>query len=204
VPSHRLCGIDPDREQGWPEYVGSLLVFSAMGLLVTYAIQRLQHLLPLNPQGLPAVEPGLAFNTAVSFTTNTNWQSYVGETTMSYLTQMAGLAWHNFTSAATGIAVAAALARGLTGRRIGSFWADVVRSLVHVLLPLSAVLRRVLAVAGRDPEPRRVPRGRDLDGGSQDAGDGAGRLQEAIKQLGTNGGGFFNANARIPSRTRRR
>jgi K+-transporting ATPase ATPase A chain len=195
---HRLCGIDPDREQGWREYAGSLLVFSAMGLLVTYAIQRLQHLLPLNPQDLPAVEPGLAFNTAVSFSTNTNWQSYVGETTMSYLTQMAGLAWHNFTSAAAGIAVAAALARGVTGRRIGSFWADVVRSIVNVLLPLSVVFAVFLLSQGviQNLDPYREVA--TLDGGSQTLAMGPVASQEAIKQLGTNGGGFFNANSAHP------
>src|SRR6478736_7645841 len=124
----RLCGVDARREQPWTEYALSLLVFSAFGVLVTYAIQRLQGVLPFNPQALPAVSPDSSFNTAVSFTTNTNWQGYVGEATMSYLTQMAGLAWHNFTSAAVGVAAAVALARGLTrrqaadgGRGIGNF-----------------------------------------------------------------------------------
>ena len=115
---YRLCGVD-GREQSWPTYTGGVLAFSAATLLVTYAIQRLQHLLPFNPQSLGPVEAGSAFNTAASFTTNTNWQGYVGETTMSYLTQMAGLAWHNFISAAAGIAVAMALARGLTRRGEG-------------------------------------------------------------------------------------
>src|SRR5262245_11507395 len=152
---YRICGIDPGREQGWQEYTVALLAFSALGLLVTYAIQRMQPWLPFNPQHLPAVEPALAFNTAVSFTTNTNWQAYSGESTMSYLTQMAGLAWHNFTSAAAGIAVAVALARGITRRSdgkspgtIGNFWADVVRSTVHVLLPFSAVLALLLVSQG--------------------------------------------------------
>ena len=112
--TYRACGVDPAREQTWVEYALALLVFSALGMLVTYAIQRLQHELPLNPQAFPAVGPELAFNTAASFTTNTNWQSYGGESTLSYTTQMAGLAWHNFTSAAAGIGVALAFARGLT------------------------------------------------------------------------------------------
>ncbi len=113
---YKLCGVDPKKEQSWLLYTASLLAFSALGLVVTYAIQRLQHVLPFNPQKLPAVGPELAFNTAASFTTNTNWQSYGGESTMSYFTQMAGLAWHNFTSAAAGIGVALAMARGLTRR----------------------------------------------------------------------------------------
>ena len=111
---YRVCGVDPEREQRWTGYAFSLLAFSLLGLLVTYAIERLQHVLPLNPQQLGPLEPTLAFNTAASFTTNTNWQSYTPESTMSYLTQMAGLAWHNFTSAAAGIAVALVIARGLT------------------------------------------------------------------------------------------
>src|SRR5438477_4994926 len=141
---YRLCGVDPVKEQAWTTYAFSLLAFSFFGLLVTYAIQRLQHLLPLNPQKLAAIEPALAFNTAASFTTNTNWQSYVPETTVSYLTQMAGLAWHNFTSAAAGIAVALVIARGLTreagplgGKTLGNFWVDLIRSTIYLLLPIS-------------------------------------------------------------------
>src|SRR5713226_8504237 len=138
---YRLCGVDPTREQTWPAYAFSLLAFSLFGLLGTYAIERLQHVLPLNPQHLGPVEPALAFNTAVSFTTNTNWQAYTPETTMGYLTQMAGLAWHNFTSAAAGMAVALALSRGLTrkgrGHTIGNFWADLLRATLYVLLPIS-------------------------------------------------------------------
>src|SRR5262252_4171539 len=142
--SYRLCGVDETREQTWVEYSIALLVFSAFGLVVTYAIQRLQGVLPFNPQGMAAVEPTSAFKTAASFTTNTNWQGYSGESTMSYLSQMAGLAWHNFTSAAAGIGVALALARGLTRRRgpdgpktVGNFWVDLVRATVYVLLPVS-------------------------------------------------------------------
>ena len=202
---YRLCGIDPGREQGWREYAMALLAFSALGLIVTYAIQRLQHLLPFNPQGLPPVEPALAFNTAASFTTNTNWQSYVGETTMGYLTQMAGLAWHNFTSAAAGIAVAVALARGLTRRSdgaspgtIGNFWADVVRSTVYLLLPLSSVFALLLVSQGviQNLSPYREVA--TLDGGTQLLAMGPVASQEAIKELGTNGGGFFNANSAHP------
>jgi len=202
---YRICGIDPRREQGWREYTLALLAFSALGVLVTYAIERLQHLLPLNPQHLPAVEPALAFNTAVSFTTNTNWQAYVGETTMSYLTQMAGLAWHNFTSAAAGIAVAVALARGITRRSdgkapgtIGNFWADVVRSTVHLLLPISAVVALLLVSQGviQNLSPYREVA--TLDGGTQLLAMGPVASQEAIKELGTNGGGFFNANSAHP------
>jgi K+-transporting ATPase ATPase A chain len=202
---YRICGIDPRHEQNWREYTFALLAFSAFGLLITYAIERLQHVLPLNPQHLPAVEPALAFNTAVSFTTNTNWQAYVGETTMSYLTQMAGLAWHNFTSAAAGIAIAVALARGITRKSdgmvpgtIGNFWADVVRATVHLLLPMSAVLAMLLVSQGviQNLSPYREVAA--LDGGSQILAMGPVASQEAIKELGTNGGGFFNANSAHP------
>src|SRR5512144_823092 len=153
--SYRLCGVDPKREQSWQEYTLALLLFSALGVLVTYGIERLQSVLPLNPQRFPAVPPDLAFNTAASFTTNTNWQAYSGESTMSYLTQMAGLAWHNFTSAAVGIGIALALARGLTRhggpdgpRTLGSFWVDLMRGIVYVLLPFSLIGALVLASQG--------------------------------------------------------
>jgi potassium-transporting ATPase potassium-binding subunit len=202
---YRVCGIDPQREQGWREYAFALLAFSAFGLVVTYALQRMQHLLPFNPQGLPAVEPALAFNTAVSFTTNTNWQAYAGETTMSYLTQMAGLAWHNFTSAAAGIAVAVALARGITrrsdGKRpgtIGNFWADVVRSTVYLLIPLSVVFGLFLVSQGVIQNLAPYQKVTTLEGGSQVLAMGPVASQEAIKELGTNGGGFFNANSAHP------
>ena len=202
---YRVCGIDPCREQRWREYTASLLAFSALGLLVTYALERLQHVLPFNPQGLPAVEPALAFNTAVSFATNTNWQAYSGETTMSYLTQMAGLAWHNFTSAAAGIAVAMALARGITrspeGKglgTIGNFWADVVRSTVYLLIPLSVVFGLFLVSQGviQNLAPYRSVT--TVEGGTQLLAMGPAASQEAIKELGTNGGGFFNANSAHP------
>jgi K+-transporting ATPase ATPase A chain len=202
---YRVCGIDPGVEQHFRSYAGSLLAFSAIGLAVTYAIQRLQHVLPLNPQGLPAVEPALAFNTSVSFTTNTNWQSYAGETTMSYLTQMAGLAWHNFTSAAAGIAVAVALARGITRRSdgkapgtIGNFWADVVRSTVYLLIPLSIVFGLFLVSQGVIQNLSPYQKMTTLEGGTQLLAMGPVASQEAIKELGTNGGGFFNANSAHP------
>src|SRR5512141_2419741 len=141
---HRLCGVDPKKEQGWKGYTVAMLLFSAFSLLVTYGIERLQHVLPLNPQKLGPVPADLAFNTAASFTTNTNWQNYGGESTMSYLTQMAGLAWHNFTSAAAGLGIALALARGLTRqpgpngpKTLGNFWVDLVRGIVYVHLPTS-------------------------------------------------------------------
>src|SRR3982751_2064437 len=140
----RLSGVDPKKEHTWKQYTFALLVFSAAGLIVTYLIQRLQHVLPFNPQHFGAVEPTSSFNTAASFTTNTNWQGYSGESTMSYLSQMAGLAWHNFTSAAAGIAIAIALARGLPRRgdgtpdgTIGNFWVDLTRSTIYILLPIS-------------------------------------------------------------------
>src|SRR5436305_9690813 len=149
---YRLCGVDPAKEQAWTAYAFSLLAFSLFGVLVTYGIERVQHVLPLNPQGLGPVEPALAFNTAASFATNTNWQSYVPETTVSYLTQMAGLAWHNFTSAAAGIAVALAISRGLTRtareKTIGNFWVDLVRCTLYVLLPLSFVYALFLVSQG--------------------------------------------------------
>src|SRR5206468_10442768 len=138
---YRWMGVDPEGEQTWVEYAVALLVFSAFGVLVTYGIERLQAYLPLNPQGMVGVPPELAFNTAVSFTTNTNWQFYSGESTMSYLTQMAGLTWHNFTSAAAGIGVALAIARGLTRQKgpdgpktLGNFWVDLHRSIFYVFL----------------------------------------------------------------------
>src|SRR6266540_1523569 len=202
---YRLCGVDPRKEQGWKGYAASMLVFSALGVLVTYALERLQHLLPLNPQKLGAVAPDLAFNTAVSFTTNTNWQNYGGESTMSYLTQMAGLAWHNFTSAAVGIGIALALARGLTRRpgpegtkTLGSFWVDVVRAIVYVLLPISVAGTLVLVALGVPQTFSAYRELTTLDGLKQVVALGPVASQEVIKELGTNGGGFFNANSAHP------
>ncbi len=199
----RLTGVNPKREQSWVEYTVALLVFSALGVLVTYLLQRLQHLLPLNPQRLPAVESRLAFNTATSFTTNTNWQAYSGESTMSYLTQMAGLAWHNFVSAAAGLGVALAVARGLTRREVGcktlgNFWVDLIRATVYVLLPISLVFALVLVSQGVLQTLAPYRELITLEGGRQVLALGPVASQEAIKQLGTNGGGFFTANSAHP------
>ncbi len=204
----RLTGVDPAKEQGWKGYAAGVLLFSLFGLLVTYAIERLQHVLPLNPQKLPAVPADLAFNTAASFTTNTNWQNYGGESTMSHLTQMAGLAWHNFTSAAVGLGIALALARGLTRqpgpggpKTLGNFWVDLVRSLVYVLLPISIVGTLVLVWQG---VPQTLSAYREittLEGLKQVVALGPVASQEIIKELGTNGGGFFNANSAHPCET---
>src|SRR5678815_4233448 len=149
--TYRLMGVQRNEEQGWKQYTIAMLLFSLVGCLYTYAILRLQHLLPLNPQGLGAVSPDLASNTAVSFATNTNWQSYVGETTMSYLSQMLGLAFHNFVSAATGIAIAAALVRGISrhsAKTLGNFWVDLVRTTYYLLLPICVVFAVFLVSQG--------------------------------------------------------
>jgi potassium-transporting ATPase potassium-binding subunit len=202
---YRLCGVDPKKEHGWRGHAAAMLLFSLLGLVVTYAIQRLQHVLPFNPQKLGPVPADLAFNTAASFTTNTNWQNYGGESTMSYLSQMAGLAWHNFTSAAVGIGIALALARGLTRqpgpggpKTLGSFWVDLIRSIVYVLLPVSVVVGLVLVALG---VPQTLSAYRELttlEGAKQVVALGPVATQEVIKMLGTNGGGFFNANSAHP------
>jgi len=201
---YRLSGVD-GREQRWTTYAVSMLAFSMFTMLVTYAIQRLQAGLPFNPQKLAGVEAGSSFNTAASFTTNTNWQGYVGEATMSYLSQMAGLAWHNFISAAAGIAIAIALARGLTRRgegtpdgTIGNFWVDLTRSTVYILLPLSVVFALVFVSQGMLQNLAPYQEITTLEGAKQVIAMGPVASQEAIKQLGTNGGGFFNANAAHP------
>lgn len=201
--TYRLARIDPEREQTWLAYTLSLLVFSAVGLALTYLILRFQDKLPLNPQHFPALAPALAFNTAVSFTTNTNWQSYAGETTMSYFSQMVGLTLHNFTSAAAGIAVAAALVRGIarhSSKVIGNFWVDIVRSTYYVLLPLSFVLALALLSQGVIQNFHSYTTARTLSSFSniQTIAQGPVASQVAIKMLGTNGGGFFNANAAHP------
>jgi potassium-transporting ATPase potassium-binding subunit len=200
-----LSGVDPRREQTWKQYAVALMWFSLFGVLITYGILRLQDKLPLNPQKLPGVPEQLAFNTSVSFNTNTNWQSYSGETTMSYLSQMAGLAWHNFVSAGAGIAVALAVARGLTRRlppdapkTIGSFWVDLIRSVVYVLLPISVVVGLFLATQGVIQNLSPYQEVKTLDGGTQTIAMGPVASQEVIKELGTNGGGFFNANSAHP------
>ena len=201
---YRLGGVD-SREQPWPAYAAALMIFSAFTMLVTYAIQRLQHVLPFNPQKMGAVEAASSFNTAASFTTNTNWQGYVGEATMSYFSQMAGLAWHNFISAAAGIAVAIALARGLTRRgegkgpgTIGNFWVDLTRSTVYILLPLSVIFALVFVSQGMIQNLAPYQEVQTLEGGKQVIAMGPFASQEAIKQLGTNGGGPLNANAAHP------
>jgi K+-transporting ATPase ATPase A chain len=202
---YRLSGVDPKKEQTWLGYTAALLAFSVFGVLVTYAMQRLQHVLPLNPQKLGAVEQTSAFNTAVSFTTNTNWQFYTGESTMSYLTQMAGLAWHNFVSAATGLGVALALARGLTRQRgpegartLGNFWVDLIRCTVYVLLPICVVGTLVLVAGGVIQNFSAYHEVATLEGAKQTIAMGPVASQEVIKELGTNGGGFFNANSAHP------
>ncbi len=200
-----LCGVSPVKEQTWQEYSVALLFFSAAGTLVTYGLLRLQHLLPLNPQHLGAVGPDLAFNTAASFASNTNWQSYGGESTMSYLSQMAALAWHNFTSAATGLGAALAISRGLTRKRgpegaktLGNFWVDQIRCLVHVLLPASIVVALVMVAMGCVQTFAPSIEVTTLEGVKQLIARGPVASQEAIKMLGINGGGFFNANSAHP------
>jgi len=201
----RLCGIKQPAAQNWKEYTAALLMFSVLGVLVTYFIQRMQHVLPFNPEKLGPPAEHLAFNTAVSFTTNTNWQSYSGETTMSYLTQMAGLAWHNFTSAAVGLGAALALARGLTRKAnekddkgLGNFWVDVIRSIVYVLLPISVIFTLILVSQGVVQNFAPYLHLKTLEGAAQVIPLGPVASQEAIKELGTNGGGFFNANSSHP------
>jgi K+-transporting ATPase ATPase A chain len=198
---YRLCGIHPDAEENWVEYAVSMLLFSLVGMLVLYGMERLQYFLPLNPQHLGAVAPDLAFNTAASFTTNTNWQAYAGESTMSYFTQMAGLAFHNFVSAAAGIAVAIAVIRGFvrrSSRTIGNFWVDMTRATLWVLLPLSVLGALVLVWQGVPQNFAPYTQAKTVEGAHQVIAQGPVASQEAIKELGTNGGGFFNANSSHP------
>jgi potassium-transporting ATPase potassium-binding subunit len=226
----RICGIDPAEEMSWIRYALAMLLFNGLGALVLYALQRLQAFLPFNPQHLPAVSADSAFNTAISFVTNTNWQGYSGESTMGYLVQMAGLAVQNFLSAATGIAVAIAVIRGFarhSAATIGNFWTDVTRAALYVLLPLSVILALVLASQGviqnleayKDvttvetlhyQNPKTDAAGNPLKDAAGNAVTepattrtqtlpmGPVASQEAIKELGTNGGGFFNANSAHP------
>ena len=197
---YRATGVDPDADQRWPVYVRSVVAFSAISILLLYLLQRVQTWLPFN-QDLPGVEPGQAFNTAVSFVTNTNWQSYSGEATMGYLTQAAGLAVQNFLSAAVGIAIAVAVIRGFARQktdRIGNFWTDMVRSVVRILLPIAFIGAIVLLAGGaiqHFTDPTTVT---TLDGATQTIPGGPVASQEVIKELGTNGGGFFNANSAHP------
>lgn len=198
---YRLSGVDVEKEQKWSEYTIAMLAFSAAGMLLLYLIQRTQQWLPFNPQGFGPVEPLLAFNTAASFTSNTNWQAYTGEQTMSYLTQMAGLAFHNFASAATGIALAVAFVRGLTRRsaqHLGNFWVDLTRCILYVLLPFSIIGALVLVSQGVVQNFNAYTVVHTLDGATQIIAQGPVASQEFIKELGTNGGGFFNANSAHP------
>ena len=199
-----LSGVDPDDEQHWTRYAGAMLLFSAASMLLTYLVLRLQGALPLNPQQLPAVADRQAFETAASFTTNTNWQSYGGESTMSYFSQMTQLAFHNFVSAAAGMAVAVALVRGIARRgseargRLGNFWVDLVRGTLYALLPLSLLLVPILVQQGVIQNFRPYVQLTTLEGAKQTLAMGPVASQEIIKQLGTNGGGFFNANSAHP------
>ncbi len=200
---YRVCGIDESREQRWTEYAASLLAFSFFAFLFPYALLRLQGWLPLNPQkfGAGQVSPDQAFNTAISFMTNTNWQWYSGESTVSYLVQMAGFAVQNFVSAAAGIAVAIALIRGFARRetdRIGNFWVDLTRTTLYVLVPISALAALFLVSQGAIQNLHPYAVVKTLEGTAQVIPQGPVASQEAIKQLGTNGGGFFNANSSHP------
>lgn len=211
---YRLTGINPNEEMRWTQYAVAMLVFSAATLLLTYIIERFQAYLPWNPQHLPNVESSLALNTAISFTTNTNWQSYVPESTMSYLTQMLGLATHNFWSAAAGLALAIAFVRGIARKEmktIGNFWVDLTRGTFWVLIPISVVFSLALVSQGvvqnlrpydtaKIVEPQKMigPDGKTSMVTTQTIAQGPAASQEAIKMLGTNGGGFFNANSAHP------
>ncbi|MGO4881930.1 MAG: potassium-transporting ATPase subunit KdpA [Bryobacteraceae bacterium] len=200
---YKLSGVDETHEQHWTHYAGSLLAFSLVGIVLTYLIQRLQGLLPFNPQGFTGklITPDLAFNTAVSFGTNTNWQVYTPETTVSYFTQMVGLAVHNFTSAAAGIATAMAVVRGFSRRSansLGNFWVDVTRSTLYLLIPLSIIGALLLVWQGSIQNLHPYDKVASLEGATQTIAQGPTASQEAIKMLGTNGGGFFNANSAHP------
>ena len=198
---YRLSGVDPNEDQHWKIYAVAMLAFSVAGFVVLYAIQRLQGVLPFNPQHFAAESPDLSFNTAISFITNTNWQSYVPETTMSYLTQMMGLTMHNFVSAATGIALAVALVRGFARRSsktVGNFWADLVRCTLYVLLPIAIVVGLFFVWEGMPQNLHAYVSATTLEGAKQTIAQGPVASQEAIKMLGTNGGGFFNANSAHP------
>jgi K+-transporting ATPase ATPase A chain len=197
----RVAGVDPRHDQHWTAYALSMLAFSLAGCLLLYVLLRLQAWLPLNPQGFGVVPPDLAFNTAVSFTTNTNWQNYGGESTLSYLVQMAGLTVQNFLSAATGIALAIALVRGLARRSaqgVGNFWADIIRAILYLLLPIAAVTALFFVFEGVPQNLSAYVQATTLEGGQQVLAQGPVASQLAIKMLGTNGGGFFNANSAHP------
>jgi K+-transporting ATPase ATPase A chain len=198
---YKLSGVREAEEQHWVTYAVAMLAFSFAGFVVLYGLQRLQAFLPLNPQHLDAVSPDLAFNTSVSFVTNTNWQSYVPETTLSYLVEMAGLTVHNFVSAATGIALALALIRGFSRRSaktVGNFWVDMTRCILYVLLPICIVFALFMVWQGVPQNLAAYTDITTLEGGKQLIAQGPVASQEVIKMLGTNGGGFFNANSAHP------
>jgi K+-transporting ATPase ATPase A chain len=198
---YAVSGVDPRQEQHWTTYTAAMLLFSLASFVLLYALQRLQHVLPLNPQSFDPPSPDSAFNTAVSFTSNTNWQSYSGESTMSYLSQMAGLTVQNFVSAAVGIVLAIALIRGFSRRSaqtVGNFWVDMVRTTLRVLLPLSFIFALVLVWQGVPQNLQKYVDATTVEGASQTIAQGPVASQEAIKMLGTNGGGFFNANSAHP------
>ena len=198
---YRLAGVDPSKEQNWRSYTVAMLVFNAAGFVFLYTLLRSQGWLPFNPQDFSAVAPDLAFNTAISFVTNTNWQAYGGETTMSHLVQMMGLAVQNFLSAATGMALALVLVRALArsgAKTVGNFWADLVRATLYILLPLAIVVALVYVAAGLPQTLLGSVDATTLEGAKQTLALGPVASQEAIKQLGTNGGGFFNTNAAHP------
>jgi K+-transporting ATPase ATPase A chain len=207
---YTLCGVKENTDQRWTQYAGSLLAFSIFSFLILYLLQRMQGMLPFNPMGFSTAHaptgatpmtPDLAFNTAVSFTTNTNWQNYSGESALSYLVQMAGLTMHNFTSAAVGMAVAVALIRGFVRQQvnaIGNFWADIVRATVYVLLPISIVVALFFCSQGVIQNLHPYTTATGLEGNAQTIAQGPVASQEAIKMLGTNGGGFFGANSAHP------
>ncbi len=199
--AYRMLGVDPEREQRWTSYALSLLAFSAVSVVALYGLLRLQGSLPFNPTGMDAVSPAVAFNTAVSFMTNTNWQAYGGESTLSHLSQMAGLTVQNFVSAAAGMAVLVAIVRGITRRGedlLGNFWVDLTRTVVRFLLPLSFLVALVLVSQGVIQNLGGFDEYRALDSTEQVIPGGPAASQVAIKQLGTNGGGFFNANSTVP------
>jgi len=200
-PIYRIIGIDEKEDQHWTSYAVGMLLFSVATMLVTYVALRLQGMLPLNPQHLPGVVDRQSFETAASFTTNTNWQSYVGETTMSYLSQMSQLAMHNFASAAVGVSIAIAVIRGIARRsagKIGNFWVDTVRGTLYILLPFSLVLALLFVQQGVIQNFSSYLTVTTLEGVKQTIAMGPVASQEAIKQFGTNGGGFFNANSAHP------
>ncbi len=199
---YRLCGVREDREMTWYAYALAMLAFSLIGLAYLYVLLRTQRWLPFNPAHIDNMAPDLAWNTAVSFTTNTNWQFYSGETAMSYLSQMAGLAWHNFVSAAVGIAIAVAVVRGLartTGKTLGNFWVDLTRCSLYVLLPMCVVIGLFLCSQGVPQNLGAYRTVRSIEGVAQTVTGGPMASQEVIKELGTNGGGFVNANSASPN-----